>query len=296
MARREGLFARLSLDYADHPKIAVLSSEAFRAHVEMILYSRRYMTDGVIAKQIAKRWLESALQELLSNDDEAPSLLELNNGDYLLHGFSDMQETKQEIEAKRQVRAEAGRKGGLKAKQNVKREPSKSSSKQPSNLLSKNEAETELETELETEVIEPSKSQVASDPRPDVDELLDLLDAEIEANGNKTPNRTKANMDSIRLLIDRDQYTTKQIRYVIGWCQQDNFWKSNILSPRKLREKFPQLVARIKSEAERPSGRDQPRNRAQERMDNNKAVIEELRRLEEDVDSEHDTTIQGELL
>lgn len=138
-------------------------------------------------------------------------------------------------------------------------------------------------------------SQVASDPRPDVDELLDLLDAEIEANGNKTPNRTKTNMDSIRLLIDRDQYSIEQIRYVIGWCQQDNFWKANILSPKKLREKFPQLVARIKSEAERPSGRDQPRNRADDRMDQNRAVIEELRRIEEQ-NEQTDDMIQGELL
>lgn len=132
----------------------------------------------------------------------------------------------------------------------------------------------------------------APDPRPDVDELLDLLDAEIEANGNKTPNRTKGNHDSIRLLLDRDRYSLDQIRYVIGWCQHDNFWKSNILSAKKLREKFPQLVARIKSEAERPAGRDQPRNRAQERIDNNRAVVEELRRIEE----ERSGTVQGELL
>lgn len=149
MARREGLFARLSLDYADHPKIAVLSDEAFRAHVEMILYSRKYMTDGQIAKQIAKRWPQQALNELLANDSEAPSLLELDSGDYLLHGFADMQETKQEIEAKRQVRAEAGRKGGRAKKQNAKPMPSKTPSKQSSNLLSKNVAETEPETETE---------------------------------------------------------------------------------------------------------------------------------------------------
>ena len=149
MARREGLFARLSLDYADHPKIAVLSDEAFRAHVEMILYSRKYMTDGQIAKQIAKRWPQQALNELLANDSEAPSLLELDSGDYLLHGLADMQETKQEIEAKRQVRAEAGRKGGRAKKQNSKPMPSKTPGKQSSNLLSKNVAETESETETE---------------------------------------------------------------------------------------------------------------------------------------------------
>ena len=138
-----------------------------------------------------------------------------------------------------------------------------------------------------------STSQVASDPRPDVDEMLDLLDAEIEANGNKTPNRTKTSADSIRLLIDRDGYELDQVRYVIRWCQQDNFWKSNILSPKKLREKFPQLVARIKAEAERPTERDKPRNRAQERMDNNRAVIENLRRIEERYGDE---PLQGELL
>ena len=146
-----------------------------------------------------------------------------------------------------------------------------------------------------------SSSQVASDPRPDdpapehrpdVDELLNLLDAEIEANGNKAPNRTKANRDSVRLLLDRDEYTPEQVRYVIGWCQRDNFWKANILSPKKLREKFPQLVAKIRSEAERPTGRDQPRNSADERMERNRAVIEELRQYEE----QQATTIQGELL
>lgn len=149
-----------------------------------------------------------------------------------------------------------------------------------------------------------SSSTVASDdrpdenepePRPEVEELLDLLDAEIESNGNKIPSRTKRGRNEMRLLIDRDAYSLEQIRYVIHWCQSDPFWKANILSAKKLREKFPQLVAKIRSEAERPTRRDQPRNRAQERIDNNKAVIEELRRIEEDMDNNHNT-IQGELL
>ncbi|WP_181275986.1 hypothetical protein [Brevibacterium oceani] len=146
-----------------------------------------------------------------------------------------------------------------------------------------------------------SSSQVASDPRPDepdpeprpdVDELLDLLDAEIEANGNRPPKRNKGNRDAMRLLLDRDNATEEQAAYVIRWSQQDQFWKANILSASKLREKFPQLVAKIRSEAERPTRRDQPRNSADERMERNRAVIENLRRIEE----EQDRTIQGELL
>lgn len=142
MTRRRDLFARLSLDYADHPKIAGLSDTAFRAHVEMILYSRRYLTDGQIAKQIAKRWPEHALSELLANDDDAPSLSLTEKGDYLIHGFEEMQETRAEVDRKRQIRADAGRLGGLaKGKQSAKRSSGK--------LLSKNVAETETETETE---------------------------------------------------------------------------------------------------------------------------------------------------
>ncbi|MDK8345456.1 hypothetical protein QP868_02140 [Brevibacterium sp. UMB1308A] len=149
MARRSEKFARLSLDYADHPKIVGLSDAAFRAHVELILYSRKYLTDGVIGKQIAKRLLPHVLKELLNNDDEAPSLIALDNGDYLLHGFCDMQETKAEVEAKRLVRAEAGRKGGLAKKQNAKQIAKQIAKQTPSKRGSKNVAEKEKEKEKE---------------------------------------------------------------------------------------------------------------------------------------------------
>lgn len=152
MARRGDLFARLSLDYADHPKIAGLSDGAFRAHVEMILYSRRYMTDGAIAKQIAKRWPEQVLSELLANDPATPSLGVNGDGSYQLHGFDEMQETRAEIEEKRRIRADAGRKGGLaKAKQT------------PSKTGSKNVPETETETETDRGRAKPARRTKLSD-------------------------------------------------------------------------------------------------------------------------------------
>lgn len=279
MARREGLFARLSLDYADHPKIAVLSDEAFRTHVEMILYSRKYMTDGQIAKQIAKRWPQQALNELLANDSEAPSLLELDSGDYLLHGFADMQETKQEIEAKRQVRAEAGRKGGRAKKQNAKPMPSKTPSKQSSNLLSKNVAE--IETESETEVSnKPPLSPPAGDTRKPA------------PAGRKTripddwaPNESheaKAAELGINLHAEAENFRDHAIangKTFVDWSRGFHTWLNNALKfgPRP---------------SGRPSERGPARNRADERMDQHRAVIENLRRIEE----QQATTIQGELL
>ena len=42
--------------------------------------------------------------------------------------------------------------------------------------------------------------------------------------------------------------TIKQISYLIRWTQENTFWKTNILSPNKLRQKWDKLVLQVKSE------------------------------------------------
>lgn len=87
-----------------------------------------------------------------------------------------------------------------------------------------------------------SSSEVAdATVRPDVNSLLDLLDEEIRKNGGKVPSRTKKNADAARLMIDRDGIPVADIAGAIRWCQADEFWRSNILSMSKLREKYQQL-------------------------------------------------------
>lgn len=49
------VWARLTVDFADSPKVAGLSDAAFRTLVEMILWSRKMMTDGVIPASVARR-------------------------------------------------------------------------------------------------------------------------------------------------------------------------------------------------------------------------------------------------
>lgn len=57
----------------------------------------------------------------------------------------------------------------------------------------------------------------------------------------KEPN-LKAWAEEIRLMRERDNRTDDEIRAVFTWANTDDFWKKNILSPRKLREKFTQLT------------------------------------------------------
>lgn len=92
------------------------------------------------------------------------------------------------------------------------------------------------------DVVTSSSSEVADAPlRGDVKRLLDLLDEEIERNGGRRPSRSKKNIDAARLLLDRDGKTAEQVEAAIRWCQSDEFWRANILSMSKLREKYETL-------------------------------------------------------
>lgn len=151
-AKDNRLYAKFTLDFMDHPKIAGLSDAAFRALVDAIIWSRRQQTDGFLARRLAlAKWSLEILQELCNNDDEKPSLIEREEGWYV-HDFATIQDTKAEIEARRARAVSAGQKGGLaKAKRPAKRTASKSPSKRPS----ENVAETETETYISSSYVEP---------------------------------------------------------------------------------------------------------------------------------------------
>jgi len=53
--------------------------------------------------------------------------------------------------------------------------------------------------------------------------------------------------NEFRLMRERDNREPQEIKDVIDWCQADPFWQGNILSPKKLREKFDQLTIQMNS-------------------------------------------------
>lgn len=99
-----------------------------------------------------------------------------------------------------------------------------------------------------------SSSEVADAPsRPEVERLCTLLADLVEANGAKRPTVTKRWRDAARLMIDRDGHSTEQIEWLIRWSQRDEFWRANILSMPKFRDKFDQL--RLKATREHANRR-----------------------------------------
>lgn len=90
--------------------------------------------------------------------------------------------------------------------------------------------------------------------RVDVEQVCKHLADRIEGNGSKRPTITKRWRDEARLMLDRDGRTLEQITKAIDWCQNDSFWKTNVMSMPKLREKFDQirLKALDQQRAQRP--------------------------------------------
>ncbi|MEY9980443.1 hypothetical protein [Lysinibacillus sp. RC79] len=66
--------------------------------------------------------------------------------------------------------------------------------------------------------------------------------------------------DSIRLMMEQDNRTVEQIEYLIDWSQENQFWKSNILSTKKLREKATTLIRQIKADKAKENKVNSPSN------------------------------------
>lgn len=90
-------------------------------------------------------------------------------------------------------------------------------------------------------------------PRPtkraDVQEILDYLDQHLREADLPIPNRTKHNQSAARLLIDKDGHSVQEIKAAIDWTFRDEFWRTNIRSASKLREKWGQLKGAAQRQA-----------------------------------------------
>lgn len=62
----------------------------------------------------------------------------------------------------------------------------------------------------------------------------------------------KSNMqtwaDDMRKLVEIGQVDKRLVKEVMDWVTQDSFWKTNVLSAKKLREKFMELAIKMKAE------------------------------------------------
>lgn len=228
--RRE--FIKLDVGYLSNPKVAGLliagRPNAVLIHVYCMTYSRQHRTDGIVPVALALRGVIGATKKDVAAAVDAGLLLNREEGVVEVHDYLEHQESAADIKA----RSDAGRAGAQarwgKAKRNADRTATSNANRNAE--------------ERRGEKRKNSSSEVADATlRPEITHLLDFLDKHIEANGSRKPQRTKRNIDAARLLLDKDGRTVEQIEAAITWCQTNEFWRANVLSMAKLREKYDQL-------------------------------------------------------
>ena len=72
-------------------------------------------------------------------------------------------------------------------------------------------------------------------------QLCNLLANLIHENGSRLPKVTNRWIQDMEKIMRLDCRTPQQVEMAIRWCQKSSFWKANILSPSKLRDKYDQL-------------------------------------------------------
>jgi hypothetical protein len=109
-------WARLDDSFWMHPKVMISGNTAAGVFARCLSYCGCYLTDGLIPEPIAAQIAGSdkkALDALI----DVGLLQRLESGGYYISDFLEYNRSKEETEAARRQRAEAGRKGGLKQKQ-----------------------------------------------------------------------------------------------------------------------------------------------------------------------------------
>lgn len=272
MARRSSLFAQFDLDYADHPKIIGLSDAAFRAHIEMILYARKHLTDGRIPKRFAAPWetrsvtdsvtegdgvgYGSVLDELLSNDPDAPSLTRLPNGDYQLHDFADWQQTRAEVEKKLAVNRANGAKGGRPPKhprtgpitQSVSESGTESAPQKRTEPVTGSKPEKEEEEEEEVTTPPTPQGELLATPEPSKPKGYSAefetawkafpqygrkgkpkaFDAYEKARRRASPAVILAGIEQYAEFVEK---TDVKCKYMQGWLNDDRWEDENVVQP-----------------------------------------------------------------
>ena len=143
-----------------------------------------------------------------------------------------MEAERKKMNAYRKERSEAGKRGAKKRWKN--KHKNGSAIKEP---LAKNS---------------PSSSSSSSSSYKDTSREVYYSNKLYTLIVERNPNFKKPNLQNWAQTIDRthrlDKRSWQDINDVIEWCQKDDFWQDNILSPTKLRNKFDQLFMKMKKD------------------------------------------------
>ena len=128
------------------------------------------------------------------------------------------------------------------------------------NKIQTSSSELKTSSDQATDFSDSQSKETASPKATDreAEKLAALLSGEIRKNAPDfriTPAQQRKWAAIADLMLRRDHRSYDEIASVIHWCQADEFWRSNVLSFGKLREKFDQLAMKAQFDGSENQGR-----------------------------------------
>jgi len=277
-------FAQFDVGYLDNPKIMEVfdaSPIAVCMHIASVLYCAQHLTDGIITAGPMQRkvggspadvtlLVEAGLWHLPGHACEFCP--QPDAGKVYVHDYTEHNRTSDGVKRA----SEAGKKGAKALWEKKRAAQNPDADRMPTAYGSHSEPESDsseiaMAREKERKREEEAKASSPETVRPDIDGIIQGFSELLKANDVKhKPGKNWH--DAARLLIDKDGYTPEQIMYVARFATTDEFWKSNILSIPKLRDKFESL--KIKAQAQ---ARPKPSTGAQARLQVGFDLMQETR-------------------
>ncbi len=239
---------RLDDRFAEHPKIAGLTNQAFRDHVAAMCYCARNRTKGRVSTGVIRllRISPKTVAELTKAIVWDPG----DDDDYFIHDWAtfnpparEMTEEDKAAEAER--KAAAGRLGGL-ASGAARRSIKESDEAETKQVLLQNEAETKQTGEAETNPRNPSP--VTRNPSASTEASEDLLKPPRAGRETPIPPPPRTELTESFKAEMRELFTGRFRSFDKQW---DFHWNNQHMHSRTVRDKQSAMKEKLEESAQR---------------------------------------------
>lgn len=284
-------WVRVEDSFPRNPKVRPLSDAAFRLHVSALCFCAENLTDGLINEtDLPGIWLwggrgrpkvqllvaelvshglwdedgsQEAVEKAVKQQPNSSQIAVKKAVKWWVHDYTKYNTKKEQVVTTREKEA-ARQKAWRESKKAPRNAVTNTVTEEPRNGVSNGTPYHSIPYHVTTTTSpKPAASdagrvraKLAEAGRADVERVCEHLRNRIIANGaTRKPGINERWREAARLMLDKDKLTEEQIHAAIDWCQDDEFWRANILSMSKLREKYEQLRLAAMKKGRKPASR-----------------------------------------
>lgn len=235
--KRPGRYAALAGGYYDDPAVIAAGPDAELLYIRLLSWCALHPeTDGAVPVEVATSRLgltdtAARLDALTTN-----GLVTVDATTITVASWTRWNGTWGDITAKSDARKAAARERKARQRARAAQDAAEPDAA-PAPATDTPPTSPDDDSVLDAVIVTPEPTNV----RRDVESVCYHMANSVCERTGRRPRITKKWLDSARLMIDRDGRTEEQIHAAIDWVHNSEFWRANILSIPKLREKWDTL-------------------------------------------------------